>query len=256
MSKINLIRNIGILIVSAACFVACTPEEYAPCSIPNTTSHKAACAPMGDSRTATCVADYVFDCDSLMCGIYNSSAPFCTQRCIPTKAECEANATDKAKCTNEGSNGVSYLKCPEGKECVNVCPDGAACVEWTPGTGGFFCLPNDKRGVGNYTPPTPPTNDNDNNNSGNEGNDNTDNNNGDNTGNEGDNTGSEGGDNTGSEGGDDAGNEDGNTGSEGGDDAGNEGGDDAGNEGGDNTGDNPGSDAGDETTPDDSSSDA
>ena len=218
MSKINLIRNIGILIVSAACFVACTPEEYAPCSIPNTTSHKAACAPMGDSRTATCVADYVFDCDSLMCGIYNSSAPFCTQRCIPTKAECEANATDKAKCTNEGSNGVSYLKCPEGKDCVNVCPDGAACVEWTPGTGGFFCLPNDKRGLGNYTPTTPPANDNDDNNSGNEGDDNT---------------GSEGGDNTGSEGGD-------NTGSE----------------GGDNTGDNPGSDAGDETTPDDSSSDA
>lgn len=147
MSNFNLIRNIGILLVSAACFVACTPEEYAPCSIPNTTSHKTACAPMGDSRTATCTADYVFDCDSLICGIYNSSAPFCTQRCIPTVDECKMNVTDEAKCTESGdSRGVSYLKCPANADCVSTCPEGAACVEWTPGTGGFFCLPADKGG--------------------------------------------------------------------------------------------------------------
>ena len=176
MSKISLIRNIGILLVSAACFAACTPEEYGPCSLPNTTGLRVACAPMGESKTATCTADYVFDCDSLICGIYNSSTPFCTQRCIPNEVECKKTVTDEAKCTVEGdSKGVSYMKCPEGKNCVETCPEGAACVEWTPGTGGFFCLPNDKRGQGNYTPSTGNNNSSNtgSNNSSNDGNDNT-----------------------------------------------------------------------------------
>lgn len=163
MSKFNLIRNIGILLISAACFVACTPEEYAPCSIPNTSGHKAACAPLGESKTATCTADYVFDCDSLLCGIYNSSSPFCTYRCIPTKEECEAAVSDEKKCTPEGdSKGISYVKCPEGYDCITECPNGAACVEWTSGTGSFFCLPADKKGIGATSSTNPPASSEDN----------------------------------------------------------------------------------------------
>ena len=94
MSKINVLRTFGILFVSAVCFMACSPEEYGPCSIPNTKAHTVACSPVGAAAaedtfaTATCAVDYVFDCDSLICGIYQSSDPFCTHRCLPSASEC------------------------------------------------------------------------------------------------------------------------------------------------------------------------
>lgn len=130
MSKINVLRSLGILFISALCLTACSPEEYGPCSIPNTKAHRLACSPMGNSGTATCTADYVFDCDSLICGIYQSSEPFCTHRCIPTAAEC---TSDKKFCE----------KCPDGFDCKGPgqCPEGAACVEWIKGTAAYYCLP-------------------------------------------------------------------------------------------------------------------
>ena len=91
MSKINVLRSLGILFISALCLSACSPEEYGPCSIPNTKAHAVACSPMGNSATATCAADFVFDCDSLICGIYQSSDPFCTHRCVPTEKECTSD---------------------------------------------------------------------------------------------------------------------------------------------------------------------
>ncbi len=132
MSKINVLRSLGILFISALCLMACTPEEYGPCSIPNTRAHKTACSPIGNSQTATCAADYVFDCDSFICGIYQSSEPFCTHRCIPTAAEC-TSAPEFCE------------KCPDGYSCKGKgeCPEGAACVEWIKGTAAYYCLPQD-----------------------------------------------------------------------------------------------------------------
>lgn len=132
MSKINLIQCLGILILSAVCLCACSPEEYGPCSIPDTTAHKAACAPQGESKTATCTADYVFDCDSLVCGIYNSSSPFCTHRCVPTDDEC---TSDPQFCQ----------ECPDGYSCKDKgkCPEDAKCVEWVKGSAAYYCLPKE-----------------------------------------------------------------------------------------------------------------
>ena len=135
MSKINVFRTLGILFVSSLCLMACSPEEYGPCTIPTTTAHRVACeVPKdGDEKTATCAADYTFDCDSLICGIYQSSEPFCTHRCLPKKSECTSSKGCTAK--ELDSTGLSYK---------TECPDGAACVEWIKGTSRYYCLPADK----------------------------------------------------------------------------------------------------------------
>ena len=140
MSKISVLRSLGILFVSSLCLAACTPEEYGPCSIPPTKAYINVCASQGKMATATCAADYVFDCDSLICGIYESSSPFCTHRCVPTLAECKAAGHDDDYCTK-------YRSCPEGYSCQNEgeCPEEADCVEWVKGTAAFYCLPKDKR---------------------------------------------------------------------------------------------------------------
>lgn len=140
MSKISVLRSLGILFVSSLCLAACTPEEYGPCSIPNTKAYINACAPQGNMATATCTADMVFDCDSLICGIYESSSPFCTHRCVPTEDECKASGHDSDYCKK-------YRECPEGYSCVKEgeCPEDAACVEWVKGTAAYFCLPKEKQ---------------------------------------------------------------------------------------------------------------
>ena len=132
MSKLNVLRNLGILFVSAICFCACSPEEYGPCTIPSTSAHRAACAPQGTNNIATCTADYVFDCDSLICGIYSNSKAFCTHRCVPTADECT-------------SSDPKYCECPEGYDCKGQgeCPEDARCVEWVKGSAAYYCLPKE-----------------------------------------------------------------------------------------------------------------
>ena len=124
----HLLAGLGLAVGFAACLNACNPEEYGPCSIPDTTAYKQACSPQGEQKTATCAADYVFDCDSLICGRYESSDAFCTYRCIPDSKTCSGN----------------FCGCPAGKKCKETCPEGAACVEWIPGTSNYYCLPADK----------------------------------------------------------------------------------------------------------------
>ena len=139
MSKINVLRSIGILIGLAACTTACTPEEYGPCSIPNTKAHTVACSPTGASKTATCAVDFVFDCDSRICGIYDSSDAFCTHRCEPTISDnCMQNECESAD--------KEYCKCPDDvKNCKKPgsCPDGGHCVEFIKGTSMYYCMPDD-----------------------------------------------------------------------------------------------------------------
>ena len=109
MSRKSLLRALGVALVSTLCLSACSPEEYGACTIPNTTAHKAACLPAafdaGQSgeadetqgvSTATCTADYVFDCDSMICGIFESSDAFCTRRCIREDCDCVDKMDQKA----------------------------------------------------------------------------------------------------------------------------------------------------------------
>ena len=98
---------------------------------------------LGKNNLSTCTADFVFDCDSLICGIYASSDAFCTHRCIPTKQECIDSGIPEDKC-NDGDGG--YMKCPAGQNCKKECPEGAACVEWVKGTAAFYCLPSEYSG--------------------------------------------------------------------------------------------------------------
>jgi hypothetical protein len=145
----HFFAGLGMVIGFAVCLNACNPEEYGPCSIPDTTAYKQACSPQGDQKTATCAADYVFDCDSLICGRYDSSDAFCTYRCVPNADEC--NHKDPKMC-----------ECPAGKKCKSSCPEGAACVEWIPGTSNYYCLPASKgtapdRGRNDSTSPSTTT---------------------------------------------------------------------------------------------------
>ena len=128
----HFFAGLGMVVGFAVCLNACNPEEYGPCSIPDTTAYKQACSPQGDQKTATCAADYVFDCDSLICGRYDSSDAFCTYRCEPNASEC--NRPDNP----------DLCKCPAGRKCKSTCPEGAACVEWIPGTSNYYCLPASK----------------------------------------------------------------------------------------------------------------
>ncbi|MCL2326152.1 MAG: hypothetical protein FWC40_06635 [Proteobacteria bacterium] len=125
----NHLASFGLVIALGMGLSACAPEEYGACSIPNTTAHQTACRPTA-SGAATCTADYVFDCDSLICGIYNGSDPFCTRRCVPTATECNASNPE-------------FCECPAGRDCVTTCPQQAACVEWIRGRSEYFCLPRE-----------------------------------------------------------------------------------------------------------------
>lgn len=104
-------------------------EVYHSCKIPDTKAHKVACSPY-NGKPGTCAVDYVFDCDSQICAIYEDSDPFCTYRCQPTSTECNSDNPD-------------YCKCPEGKECKKTCPQGAHCIEYIKGTSAYYCLPDD-----------------------------------------------------------------------------------------------------------------
>ena len=160
MSKKNLLRILGMAVGTALCLCACSPEEYGPCSIPDTAAHRAACKAdkNSDSKTATCAAEYMFDCDSLICGKFENSPAFCTYRCNPEPEHCNASHDLKDK---EGNTYDKFDKesrwyaenCAwdSKKDSKDVCPEGAVCVEWVPGTGDYYCLPEDKGCSSNYT---------------------------------------------------------------------------------------------------------
>lgn len=131
MSKFKALASIALFIAIGAAVSACAPEEYGVCTIPSTPKTRAACVAT-ETQSATCLIEYVFDCDSMLCGIYNDEGPYCTRQCVPS-----ADACKKA--------GYDDCSCPPGKTCVDSCPDGGACIEWTKGTSAFYCVkPADK----------------------------------------------------------------------------------------------------------------
>jgi len=126
MSHTKFISSIALTIALGLGLSACAPEEYGVCSIPNTSKYQSSCSST-DGTAPTCVVEYVFDCDSLLCGKYNGDGPYCTYRCVPTEAQCKAD-------------GNTDCTCPEGKDCESSCPDGGACVEWTKGSSAYYCV--------------------------------------------------------------------------------------------------------------------
>ena len=152
MSKKNLLRILGMAVGTALCLCACSPEEYGPCSIPDTSAHRAACKPADGAKTATCTAEYVFDCDSLICGKFENSPAFCTYRCNPEPEFCNAPKPAGDSDFTKSSNWYSEkCKWPANVNAKDKCPDDAVCVEWTPGTGAYYCLPKEKGCSANYT---------------------------------------------------------------------------------------------------------
>jgi cysteine-rich repeat protein len=73
----------------------------------------------------------------MICGKFENSAAFCTHRCNPSADECNSSNPDNCKWG-------------EGVKVVDKCPEDAACVEWTPGTGAYYCLPQEKGCSSNY----------------------------------------------------------------------------------------------------------
>lgn len=99
---------------------ACGPEEYGPCTLPRSEALNDACSSQtseGEAGVPTtktnpsCVIDFVFECESQLCGTFNGSDAFCTERCL-----------------GEGDT---------------ACPKNGTCLEWVPGLGEYFCVPSD-----------------------------------------------------------------------------------------------------------------
>ena len=126
MSHFKFLASIALTVALGIAASACSPEEYSVCSIPSTGAYKNACTAT-NQQASTCVVKYVFDCDSLLCGIYNDEGPYCTRACTPAPEACSAA-------------GYTDCSCPEGVDCVSSCPDGGDCVEWTKGTSAFYCV--------------------------------------------------------------------------------------------------------------------
>ena len=160
MSHLKLFGSIAIMVGLALGLAACSPEEYGVCSIPNTSKARAACSATQD-QAATCVIEHIFDCDSLLCGVYNNDGPYCTRRCVPefcynlpikdNKGKITGYKTpEEVQSTDADGNPITILKCgnqdvscPAGKDCVTKCDgadEGAVCVEWTKGTSAFYCV--------------------------------------------------------------------------------------------------------------------
>ena len=113
------LRTLAILLALFSLGLACTPEPYGPCTLPSSQAMNEACsASGGDDNTtaaASCVVDFVFECESQLCSTYQGSAPFCTVRCTdPADASCP-------KVPETGVRG--------------------SCVEWIPGLGEYYCVP-------------------------------------------------------------------------------------------------------------------
>ena len=90
---------------------ACTPEDYGPCTLPSSEALDEACSPSSeDGAAASCVVDFVFECETQLCGTYDGSDPFCTERCEP-----------------------------DG----DPCPKDGVCLEWVPGLGEYYCVPQE-----------------------------------------------------------------------------------------------------------------
>ena len=151
MSKSVLSSCLRCLALAAVVFAvsACSPEEYGVCSIPKSSASIAsACgfaqAPEGATqeeikaiedanKVASCAIDFIFDCDSLLCGVFRGSDAFCTYRCRPPK--CNGSNGDYK------STGVYGCDC-DARGCKDECPGTATCVEWVPGTAEYYCLPS------------------------------------------------------------------------------------------------------------------
>ncbi|MDX9722557.1 MAG: hypothetical protein RBU37_17555 [Myxococcota bacterium] len=118
--------TIALLAVTIASLsVACAPEEYGACTLPQSEAIADACKPpkenaTGSQSASSCVVDFVFECESKLCGTFKGSDPFCTLRCTPESEDC-------------------------GDNCVGnpPCPKGGSCLEWVPGLGTYYCVPTD-----------------------------------------------------------------------------------------------------------------
>lgn len=160
MSHLKFFGSIAIMFGLALGLSACSPEEYGVCSIPNTSKARSACSATQD-QAATCVIEHIFDCDSLLCGVYNNDGPYCTRRCVPDvcynlpikdkqgkitgyEAPTKTETTDaNGKTITIVKCGTQDVSCPAGKNCVDKCDgadEGAICVEWTKGTSAFYCV--------------------------------------------------------------------------------------------------------------------
>lgn len=169
MSHLKLFGSIALMVGLALGLAACSPEEYGVCSIPNTPKARAACSATQD-QAATCVIEHIFDCDSLLCGVYNNDGPYCTRRCVPTLCynlpikDAQGKITGYEEPTREIVDGVEVVKCgtqdvscPAGKDCVDKCDgaeEGAICAEWTKGTSAFYCVRPPEQVVTSVTPGT------------------------------------------------------------------------------------------------------
>src|SRR5690606_9468891 len=97
---------------------ACDPGPYGPCTLPSSEALDEACNPEsseGENETtasASCVIDFVFECESQLCGTFQGSDPFCTERC-------------------QGLGDTS-------------CPENGVCLEWVPGLDDYYCVPRDQ----------------------------------------------------------------------------------------------------------------
>ncbi len=135
MSKFKALASVALTLAIGVAVSACAPEEYGVCTIPSTSKSRAACI-ANESQAATCVVQYVFDCDSFLCGIYNDDGPYCTRQCEPSDDECR----EAGYVNEDGTVNRALCDCPEGKDCVSGCPEGGKCVEWTKGTSAFYCV--------------------------------------------------------------------------------------------------------------------
>lgn len=120
--KGELLKKAGwVLAASLVMALGCNPEPYGPCTLPSNDTIKQACTGSGEdggdggavtTSEASCVVDFVFECESQLCGTYQGSNPFCTERC-------------------EGPDDTG-------------CPQGGTCIEFVPTTGQFYCVGPDQ----------------------------------------------------------------------------------------------------------------
>lgn len=105
-----------VMALAALVATACDPGPYGACTLPSSEALDDACSSGGSSSgeteaSSSCVIDFVFECESQLCGTFRGSDPFCTERC--------SGPTDTS------------------------CPQSGVCLEWVPGLGEYYCVPQD-----------------------------------------------------------------------------------------------------------------
>ncbi len=134
--------GLGVLLVMVLFLLqGCAAEEYGPCTLPRSEALDEACKVSSDGSGATnaasCSVDFVFECESQLCGIFQGSDAFCTYRCVPERE-------NPAECCNPlDTNECGPLFCVGGGEGTKECPKGGRCLEWVPGIGEFLCVPKE-----------------------------------------------------------------------------------------------------------------